>query len=324
MNSEYLALDCGYGNTRLYGRKGGVVLQSLIATNGSPAVSSWAAGTLKKETQRPLAIQTADGEFFVGAGAHRAGRPIENLDLDRMAGPEMKALLCGALATYGAPRQAHLLIALPIALAQGADGERVKAEVKRNLQGTLSWSADDTQLALQIEDVTVTSQPAGAMFDYFIDAQGAMPADKKTLFRSKTFGVLSLGFNTIEMMVAEEGHLVEKHVAGETAGVRRLLELCNPDRAYSLGELDSKLRAGKLDITTALPRWQREVLGQIETHWDKVVRRLATVIVVGGGSYLIRDALLAKFKDRLFIPDDPILAIARGCYKFALYKHGRE
>ena len=217
-----------------------------------------------------------------------------------------------------------MLVALPIALAQGADGERVKTEVKRNLQGSLSWSADETQQALQIEEVSVTSQPAGAMFDFLVDAQGTMPADKKAIFRGKTFGVLSLGFNTIEMMVAEEGHLVEKHVAGETAGVRRLLELCNPERAYSLGELDSQLRAGKLDITAALPRWQREVLGQIETHWDTVVRRLAIVIVVGGGAYLIRDALLAKFKERLFLPDDPILAIARGCYKFALYKHGRE
>ena len=144
------------------------------------------------------------------------------------------------------------------------------------------------------------------------------------LRRTKSFGLLSLGFNTIEMMVVEEGRLIEKHVAGENKGVHYLLDLLNPDQAYSLGELDSQLRAGRLDVSTALPRWQREVMGQIEKHWGKAVQRFAAVFVVGGGTFLIRDALLAKFKDKLVIPDDPILSIARGCYKYTLFKYGQE
>jgi hypothetical protein len=66
-----------------------------------------------------------------------------------------------------------------------------------------------------------------------------------------------------------------------------------------------------LDVSTALPRWQREVMGQIEKHWGKAVQRFAAVFVVGGSVYLIRDASPAKFKDKLVIPDDPILSIAR-------------
>ncbi|CAG0964638.1 hypothetical protein PLCT2_00961 [Planctomycetaceae bacterium] len=323
---DYLAVDAGYGNTRLFGAKGGVVLPSLVATNGAQSVSKWAAGDLRRATHmaRPVLIETEYGTYYVGPGAHEAGRPVENLDLDRMTGPEMKALLYGALAQYGAPRQANLIIALPIAMALGSDGDVAKEQAKAMLQGEHTWWIDDKKHTLIVKEVAVTSQPAGAMFDFLLTNKGEMPPDKKILRRTKSFGLLSLGFNTIEMMVVEEGRLIEKHVAGENKGVHYLLDLLNPEQAYSLGELDGKLRAGKLDIGAVLPRWQREVMGQIEKHWGKAVQRFAAVFVVGGGTFLIRDALLAKFKDKLVIPDDPILSIARGCYKYTLFKYGQE
>jgi hypothetical protein len=329
---DFLAVDAGYGNTRIYGAKGGVTLPSLVATNGAKTVSKWAADDLKRamHAAKPTLIQTESGDYYIGPGGHEAGQPVENLDLDRMTGPEMKALLYGALSAYGAPRATRLIVALPIAMAFGEDGDRAKDQVKAMLQGDHAWwiaGADgekDKQHSITIPEVVVTSQPAGAMFDYLLTAKGEMPPDKKLIRRAKAFGILSLGFNTIEMMVVEEGRLIEKNVAGETKGVRYLLELLNERQAYSLGELDAKLRAGRLDATPALARWQREVMGQIEKHWSRAIPRLAEVFVVGGGTFLIRDALLAKFKDKLVIPDDPILSIARGCYKYTLFKYGQD
>ena len=323
---DFLAVDAGYGNTRVYGAKGGVVLPSLVATNGAKTVSKWAAGDLKRarHAAKPRLVQTDYGAYYVGPGAHEAGNPVENLDLDRMTGPEMKALLYGALSQYAAPRHANLILALPIAMALGEEGDVAKEQAKAMLAGEHVWWIDDQKHTLTVDEVVVTSQPAGAMFDFLLNAKGEMPPDKKILRRTKSFGLLSLGFNTIEMMVVEEGRLIEKHVAGENKGVHYLLDLLNPDQAYSLGELDSQLRAGRLDVSTALPRWQREVMGQIEKHWGKAVQRFAAVFVVGGGTFLIRDALLAKFKDKLVIPDDPILSIARGCYKYTLFKYGAD
>ncbi len=323
---DFLAVDAGYGNTRVYGAKGGVVLPSLVATNGAKTVSKWAAGDLKRarHAAKPRLVQTDYGAYYVGPGAHEAGNPVENLDLDRMTGPEMKALLYGVLSQYAAPRHANLILALPIAMALGEEGDVAKEQAKAMLSGDHVWWIDDKKQTLTVDEVVVTSQPAGAMFDFLLNAKGEMPPDKKILRRTKSFGLLSLGFNTIEMMVVEEGRLIEKHVAGENKGVHYLLDLLNPDQAYSLGELDSQLRAGRLDVSTALPRWQREVMGQIEKHWGKAVQRFAAVFVVGGGTFLIRDALLAKFKDKLVIPDDPILSIARGCYKYTLFKYGAD
>lgn len=325
--TNYIAGDFGFGNTRLYGSKGSVVLQSLVATNGTQTVSQWAIGDLKKSKTQPLLISSEYGDYYVGPGAHQAGRPVENLDLDRMTGPETKALLYGALSTYKPPANATLIIALPIALAQGPDGDRVKDQAKSLLIGDHTWQAtlDGTRKRhrLHIDDVLVTSQPAGAMFDFLLDSKGGMSADKSELRKRKTFGVISLGFNTIEMMIVDEGKMLPKSVSGDTFGVRRLLELLNTDGAYSLGEIDSRLRSGKLDYSIELDRWTRDVLGQIEKHWDRTLqRRFSAVYIVGGGAYLMRDALLAKFKDKLVIPDDPIIAIARGCYKYTLMKYG--
>lgn len=325
--TEFVALDAGFGNTRLYGSQGSVMLQSLVATNGTQAVSQWAAGGLQRTSKakvKPLLVRSDMGDFYVGPGAHEVGRPVENLDLDRMTGPETKALLYGALTQYQPPASINLIVALPIAMGQGEGGDHIKDQTKAMFEGEHTWwVADpkgkaDVKHSLTIENVLVTSQPAGAMFDFLLNADGSMSPAKKALRAQGAFGIISLGFNTIELMAVEDGRMIEKHVAGESKGVHYLLQLLNPQEAYSLGELDSKLRAGKLDYAPVLPRWEREVFGQIEKHWDKAMqRRFSAVFVVGGGALLIQDALRAKFKDRLEIPDDPLLSIARGCFKFA-------
>jgi len=329
--TNFISLDAGFGNTRVFGSKGQVVMQSLVATNGTPAISAWAAAGVVsggKSKDKPVLISTTSGDYYVGEGAHSAGRPIENLDLDRMTGPETKALFYGALSQYRPPANANLIVALPVGLAQTGDGDRIKEQTKSLLIGDHAWQAQlpdgaRKKFKLSIDDVIVTSQPAGAMFDFLLTPKGEMTPDKQALRKSKTFGILSLGFNTIEMMIVDEGKLLNKSVAGETFGVRRLLELLDQTGAYSLGEIDARLRAGKIDYSAALSRWQRDVMGQIEKHWDRTLqRRFAAVYVVGGGAYLIRDALLSKFKDKLVIPDDPIISIARGCYKYTLFKFG--
>lgn len=327
--TNYISIDAGFGNTRLHGSKGSVILHSLVATNGTRDVSAWAAGDLKRSKVKPLLIHTDLGDFYVGPGAHQVGRPVENLDLDRMTGPETLALLYGALTNYKPPATATLIIALPIALAQGPDGDLVKDQAKSLLTGDHTWrvadpgGGKDKRYKLTVDDVIVTSQPACLMFDHLIDARGIITPDKQLLRKTATMGYASIGFNTIELMIVEDGRMVVKTISGEQFGVRRLLELLNVQGAYSLGELDEKLRAGKLDYSTALPRWQRDVLGQFEKHWESPLqRRLKSVYIGGGGVFLMRDALLSKFKDRLFIPDDPLGCIARGGYKYALMKYG--
>ena len=95
--------------------------------------------------------------------------------------------------------------------------------------------------------------------------------------------------------------------------MRRLLELIDPSRRYSLGELDVKLRSGGLKFRDKLPIWSREVNGVIEDHWGEALDRFAAVLVVGGGAVLLGDHL--NLHGKKVELDNPVLAISHGLEK---------
>jgi hypothetical protein len=246
---------------------------------------------------------------------------VENLDFDRLTGsPEILALLYGALSRYDLPLDTFgMIVGLPVASLCDTDQQAVKGL----LRGEHHWVVDSQGKTALIGNVLVTSQPVGAMFDYLLTMDGEMTQEKRLVFRGE-IGVLSVGMNTVEMLVVSNGAPVQRFTAGGTLGVRRLLELTNHDGLYSLGELDARLRQGTLDIHDAVPVWQSEVTGFVEKNWGSSYRRFQVIVVAGGGARILRDGLLMRFRDRAFIPDDPIISTARGLYKYTLMKAQRK
>jgi hypothetical protein len=141
--------------------------------------------------------------------------------------------------------------------------------------------------------------------------------------KGREIAVISVGFNTIEMVVLRDNQAVSRFIAGEKLGVRRFLELANESRRglFSLGELDIRLRAGALDEPAALSKWSAQVHGHIERTWSDAAQRFDHVIAVGGGSLLLRQALTDLFGNRLIESDEPVLSVARGLYKFGLMRN---
>ena len=326
MNSTIvLGLDLGMGAIKLNGPHGGLQVLSQIALGSAQKVQAMLGLSNKRA---PLEITTAAGRFYVGDGAHDWGRPIENLDYDRLTGsPEIMAMFFAAMTryqqTYGRlTAAATVMVGLPLETMMGDEAQTNADAVRKWLRGHHEWTADGEQYALEVDDARCTSQPAAAFFDAILDADGKPIAGRK-VFATAEVGVISIGFNTIELLVVRDKAPVQRFTAGSTVGVRRLLELVNKERHYSRGELDVLLRAGKLDVREAMPIWSREVFGQIEAQWGRMFRRFAGVIVVGGGSILLHDVLLAKFNGKAIFPDDPVLSIARGLYKFALVRRGK-
>ncbi len=221
------------------------------------------------------------------------------------------------------PRAVNLWIALPIATLMGSEAGTTQKAVQEFLCGVHDWTADDVHHRLEILSVTIASQPVGAMFDYLLTENGEMPADKKLLFK-KELGILGIGMNTVDLLAVNAGVPVERFTAGKNIGVRRLLDLTNRDGLYSLAERDDQLRAGTLEISTAQPVWAREVLGLIEQTWESQFKRFAAIIIVGGGSLLMRDELLRRFRGQAVTVDDPVISTARGLYKYAQMKAARS
>ena len=317
-----LALDPGYGNVKLYGSSGSVIIQSAVSVGGRQQTGRMTGLRMAK---CPMRIETALGAFYVGKNAHDWGRPVENLDLDRLTGsPELMALWYGVLTKYGVPDDpVDLIVGLPIRVLMGDDAKATQQAVRSAFRGKHTWGCDGEQLSVLVNTTRTTSQPVGAMFDYLLDDEGQMAPSRRAVFKGE-IGILSLGMNTLDLLVVRNGSPVQRFTAGETLGVRRLLELANRDGTYSLAERDAQLRSGALDISSVCSIWQSEVLGFIEKQWGNAYRRFGAVVIVGGGASFLREALMRRFKEKTYSPDDPVIATARGLYKYTLMKARRN
>ena len=321
-----LGIDAGNGAFKLFGTQGSLEHVSQVATNGGHKVMN----TLGlRKSKAPLQITNDSGSFYVGANAHDHGRPVENLDVDRFNGsPEMRALFHGSLTQYqrryGKFDSAISLTAgLPNEILTGDSAEKNVETVKHWMKGTHVWSADGEQFSVEVAEVKVASQVTGGLFDYLLDSEGRFIPDRKGAFSGEV-GSISIGFGTVELMVVRNRMPVQRFTAGSTSGVRRLLEIVNGQRLYSLGELDMQLRSGQLDVSAALPIWEREVMGVIEKQWGNAWKRFAAVLLMGGGSILLKDTLPYRFSGKAYLPDQPVMAIARGLHKLSLFQQARK
>lgn len=327
-----LGIDLGMGACKVYGPEGGVQLPSHVAVADSRVIGRLVG---MKSATPPLKISVDGHAFYVGQNAHDWGRPVESLDYERLSGaPEMRAIVYGALMAYMSQYQriinepVSLWVGMPLEPLTG-DAAVVRATVtavREWLRGRHEWLVSDEVVAdmpmsIDVAEVKITSQPTGALMDYLLDDSGEFIPERKSHLKSEV-GVISVGFNTVELLAIQDLKPVNRFTAGTTSGVRRLLEMVNGENLYSLGELDGRLRNGALDVKTAVPIWGREVSGAIERTWGRAWRRFAAVITVGGGALLLNGEL--QFAGRQYMPDDPVISIARGLYKMALRNEGRK
>lgn len=318
-------LDLGMGACKLYGPAGSVEMPSQVAIWREHARG---LGGMRN-ARPPLKVELATGQaFWVGLHAHQWGRPVENVDYERLTGaPEMQAILYATLTQYiktfgaiGEPVGFH--VGMPLEPLTGENAAATLANVRAWLVGEHGWQVNGEAHRVVVESAKITSQATGALFDYLLDEQGKfVPAHKGHM--KKELGIISIGFNTVELLVVQDSAPVQRFTAGSTNGVRRLLELLNPGGLYSLGELDTQIRTGSLATGDALNVWEREVTGQVERVWGTAWRRFASIILVGGGAMLLNGHLTRRFAGKTTMPDQPVLAIARGLYKLAQLQRGK-
>lgn len=316
-----IGVDFGAGNMKRFGEGGAVVLPSQAATVQGETMGR-SAGLRSRKA--PTVIGLDGARFYVGAGAHDWGRPVENLADERFVSgsPELRALVYAALAGMPEDQSLHVVVGLPQSALGADEAAGTAAAVKGWLTGAHAWTVDGVQRCANVERVTVASQVAGALFDYLLDDAGQFVPGRRAHFRQE-IGVVSVGMNTLEMLVVRDGAPVERFTDSRTAGVRRLLDLVDPQGLYSRGELDEQLRGGSLDVRSALPVWGAEVAGHIERAWGKAFRRFAAVLIVGGGAILLDGQLVGLFNGRSVVLPEPVVAVARGLWKLAAMKDKR-
>lgn len=315
---NYIGIDPGMGAIKIWDKMGGTQLPSFVSKGGGTSYAKM-IGASKGESALPVAF---DGRTYnVGRNAHMAGRPIENMGFDRLKGsPEIKALLYGTLTKrvdthgkYNGPITA--IVALPVEMMTSEKNKENASAVKRWMKGVHAWQANGKDYGVDIQDVKVTSQPLGALFDYVLSANGKPISGRSKSIKGET-GIISVGFNTLEVLCVSNKAIIDHLTSGSKVGVRRMLRNTDPKKLYSLGELDDRLRRDLLNTDGALEEWASEVTGEIEATWGDTWQRFDAIITVGGGALQLNGHLEKHFNHSAHLPNDPVMSIAHGLFRF--------
>ncbi|MBN1453270.1 MAG: ParM/StbA family protein [Anaerolineales bacterium] len=317
--SLILALDPGFGNTKVATSQGVHVIQSAVAR---PHEIGMAAKGLETHA-RPQTVALANGLAFVaGPGAWAWGEPLSTLDFNDLTSPQRLSLFYAA-ASHLLPPGEHvidlLVIGLPVPLLQDELQARAVISSLSLFKAVHEFTVDGKKYTLMVRQMRALPQPVGAYADWLLNEDGHVRQGGT----NAEVAVLDIGMNTLDLYVVQGWKVAPRFIGGGKLGIRRLLENLNPS-GRDLEELDSALRSGALQPTLdQKTAWLGAIFGNIERVWPGL-RRFDAVLPTGGGAVvlgeLLRSALAAKGAS-VHWPVDPVTANVVGFYKWGCRVH---
>ena len=309
-----LALDPGFGNTKVASSQGLFVLQSAVAR---PREIGMAAKGLETHS-RPQTVRLANGDAYVtGPGAWAWGEPLSSLDFNDQTSPQRLALFYAAISHLLPPGE-HLcdllVIGLPVPLLQ--DDLQAKAVMAGMSQykATHEFGVDGKPYRLTIKHLRALAQPVGAYADWMLNEEGHVRQGAA----NAEAAIIDIGMNTLDLYVIQGWKVSPRFIGGGKLGIRRLLEVLNPS-GRDLEELDAALRRGVLQPSEEQKHvWLGAILGNIERIWPGL-RRFNIVIATGGGAVVLGESLrsaLAAKGAAVHWPENPVTSNVTGFYKW--------
>jgi hypothetical protein len=314
--------DLGQSSLKFVGAAGALQFASMASLYGG------ATADFGKKRKGPVIVEGDFGKLYVGHGAHSFGSPIENLDFDRLAGtPEMRAVFLGAMASYmrkyGPFNDSLMLVVglpLQMLMGEGANVAKFRKNVSAWLAGDHKWIADGKEYELHVDRVELLPQAMGAPIDFALDMNGKAISEERTKALQNECATISIGSNTVELLVTKRDEDTKRFNGGKAIGVRQLWQRVDPYQHYTFGEFDQDLRAGTLpdgyQVTDQhLESWSSEIIGFANSKWSQSYHRFHKIFLVGGGAIMLEKILKAKFNGKSVIPENPVMCIANGLYK---------
>jgi hypothetical protein len=338
-----ISVDPGFGNFKVATVASGsnqiAVVPSVVGV-GETDLGMLSLGDLGRRRRRkqPDRVTTGGVTYLVGEEVARFARPVQRMDFLRLSdGPELRALFYAAafrLLGKGIHRDVALIVGLPVEVMGDRDLAR---DTLRALKGWMAarhqFSVNDQAVTLNVADVRVMAQPAGAFFAWGMNDQGKWIRSGSDL--KAPVAVCDIGFNTLDLFAVEGGEVVARFTGGDTAGMRRAVEvIINAVRGkyqveLSLHEADALLIQKRPRLYTsdgevnllplvkqALDTAAAGIVTYVERRWNKG-RQFAHLLFTGGGAESLREALLRQYPHGVILPN-PIAANAVGLARYAV------
>lgn len=316
-----------------------VQLPSVVGV-GDTNIGQLSLGVLGRGRARPelphqVRWQTG-APYLVGTGVESYTRAVERMDFLRLAdGPELRALTYTALGLLLGTGHYTTAIVVGLPVEVMADNDLAKAtlrDLRRWLVNTHTFTVDEVSTQLEISQVQVMAQPAGAFFAWGLNNAGSWTRSTDDL--KAQVGICDLGFNTLDLFTVQAGQVVARFTGGDTAGMRRAAEIIvqavrqQYGVTYSLHQADALLQerqpklhtAGQtIDLSTLVDQARAAAAGAViaflESRWGNG-RQFGHLLFTGGGAAALREPLLAQYPYGEVLAE-PVTANALGLARYA-------
>jgi len=353
MNSNgilYAGFDPGHSANKFARVQAGeITTYALPATVGlathKPREGLTLSGVVRaqKTGRAPFRVVFDGLEWLVGPNVDQFTKPTDRLDLDRFTdSPELRASFYAGAARLvnGGAHHLALAIALPVTVLEDkSEADRIERGIKSWLVGEHVFSVDGVETVLTVTRVRAKiPQPVATWFDWGLGATGQWIKGKEAQ-RAPTL-IVDEGFNTLDVLVIENGRIVDRVGGGEMLGMSRAAEelmallrhryggeLVELPRANELIKMVINGRPAEVYVEgklTDVSREARSCLQSLEADVDNfLIRSLGKtrmaayrVLLTGGGALALAARLLQRFPAAT-VMDEPVLANARGLAKLA-------
>ncbi len=294
----------------------------------------------RKRGAQPLEVSFDGLSYLVGPNVALYTRPIHRMDFDRFSdSPELRASLYAALYKLlnGGAHRIALAIALPVKVLQDkAAAQRVERQIRDWLTGSHNFSVNGVETHLEVASVRAKiPQPVASWFEWGMDNSGQWVKGAEAL-RAPTL-VVDQGFNTLDVLVVQNGQISQRHSGGDTLGMRRAAERLTEllRRRYQINpdllEADALVRRASNEQKTLayvsgeavdVSAEARQAVGSLETDVTRFIEgvlsqgQMYRVLLTGGGTMSLMKRLLRLFPNAIVL-HEPVLANVRGLAKLA-------
>lgn len=314
-DTQPVGLDNGNAFTKLVaGHRDEFMFPSAVA----PFKPAPKAGTLGLKAN----YRDDSGEYLVGQAAIDHGAPTyPALDSRRYSSPEYRVTGMHALMRAGV-RNADIVCGLPV-----GHYSEFREPLVRTVMG---WAKHDSDI--QIRRVQVLIEPHGAYFDKMLDLNGQVVNHLGQV----DVGIVDIGGHTLDISEVKKGKaVIDRHVCLPTGAIHAYQTMLHqlqhryPKNSFSIHEIPAIMRSQKVSVfgkeasvADLVKQAQKSIVGSvlsgIKEMWGEKTGHLQFIILTGGPAPLIQEEMLKSYP-HIEVPENPLMANARGFYKFAVF-----
>ncbi|MCG3207343.1 MAG: hypothetical protein FOGNACKC_00943 [Anaerolineae bacterium] len=291
--------------------------------------------------EKPQIVAFNGTQLLTGANVELYNEPIQRLDYKRFSdSAELRAPLYASIYRLlgGGYHKVALGIALPVEILEDpTNAAQVGNEVKKWLSGIHRYSVDGQAVTMEVVAVkSKIPQPLATWANWGFNTSGQWGRPLDDL--QTPVLVIDLGYNTVDVVLVENGQIGHRHYGGERLGMRRAIEALNDLLRHSYGpraKLDPItankavvaainnqpalvwLKGKKTDISGLAAQAVEKAISDVLEYIEGILNQSGgqyLILVTGGGAYALFPRLREAF-DHATMVADPVTANGIGLAK---------